>query len=119
MTSSKACITIAGPQSRAILSQLTRDDLSNEGFPYMTSKELIIGYAPVLALRITYVGELGYELHLPVEYALYLYDALWEVGKPFGLINAGYRCIDSLRLEKGYRYWSSDISQNIRPWRRA
>lgn len=115
VTSSKACITLSGPLSRAILRQLTQDDLSNQEFPYMTSKELIIGYAPVLALRITYVGELGYELHLPVEYATYVYDALWEAGKSFGLINAGYRCIDSLRLEKGYRYWSGDISPEYTP----
>jgi len=95
---------------------LTDGDLSNEGFPYMTCKEITLGYAPVLALRITYVGELGYELHMPVEYAPYVYDALWEAGKPLGLINAGYRCIDSLRLEKGYRYWSGDISPEHTPF---
>jgi 4-methylaminobutanoate oxidase (formaldehyde-forming) len=116
VTSSKACIVLCGPQARNVLKQLTDDDLSNEGFPYMTFKEVSIGYAPVLALRITYVGELGYELHMPVEYGPYVYDALWEAGKPFGLINAGYRCIDSLRLEKGYRYWSGDISPEYTPF---
>ncbi len=115
VTSSKACITLTGPQSRVILQSLTSDNLSNEQFPYMTCKEMVIGYAPVLALRITYVGELGYEFHLPVEYAAYVYDALWEAGKPFGLVNAGYRSIDSLRLEKGYRYWSGDISPEYTP----
>jgi 4-methylaminobutanoate oxidase (formaldehyde-forming) len=115
-TSSKACIVLCGPQARNILKPLTEDDLSDGGFPYMTLKEIAIGYAPVLALRITYVGELGYELHMPVEYAPYVYDALWEAGKPFGLINAGYRCIDSLRLEKGYRYWSGDISPEYTPF---
>lgn len=115
VTSSRACIVLCGPQARNILKQLTDDDLSNEGLPYMTFKEITIGYAPVLALRITYVGELGYELHLPVEYASYVYDALWEAGKSYGLVNAGYRCIDSLRLEKGYRYWSVDISPEYTP----
>jgi 4-methylaminobutanoate oxidase (formaldehyde-forming) len=116
VTSAKACITLCGPQTRNILKQLTKDDISNGGFPYMTCKQITIGYTPVFALRITYVGELGYELHMPVEYAPYVYDALWEAGKPLGLINAGYRCIDSLRLEKGYRYWSGDISPEYTPF---
>ncbi len=116
VTSSKACITLAGPQSRAILQRLTQEDISDAGFPYMTAKEITVGYAPVLALRITYVGELGYELHVPIEYALSLYDALWEAGTPYGLVNAGYRCIDSLRLEKGYRYWSVDITPEYTPF---
>ncbi len=116
VTSSKACITLCGPQSRNILKQLTKDDVSNEGLPYMTCRQILIGSAPVLALRITYVGELGWEFHVPVEYALYVYDAIWETGKPFGLTNVGYRAIDSLRLEKGYRYWSGDISPEYTPF---
>ncbi len=116
VTSAKACLTLCGPQARNILKQLTEDDISNEGFPYMTCKEITIGYAPVLALRITYVGELGWELHMPVEYALHVYDAIWEAGKSFGLANVGYRCIESLRLEKGYRYWSGDISPEYTPF---
>jgi sarcosine dehydrogenase len=116
MTSAKACITLCGPQARNILKQLTNSDISNEGFPYMTCKEIALGYAPVLAIRITYVGELGWELHMPMEYALYVYDALWEAGKSFGLLNAGYRCIESMRLEKGYRYWSGDISPEHTPF---
>ena len=116
VTSSKACITLCGPQARNILKQLTRDDISNSGFPYMTCKRITIGYAPVLALRITYVGELGWELHMPMEHASYVYDALWEGGKSLGLANVGYRCIESLRLEKGYRYWSGDISPEYTPF---
>jgi 4-methylaminobutanoate oxidase (formaldehyde-forming) len=116
MTSAKACITLCGPQARNILKQLTKDDFSNEGFPYMTCKQITLGYAPVLAIRITYVGELGWELHMPMEYALYIYDAIWEAGKSLGLANVGYRCIESLRLEKGYRYWSGDISPEYTPY---
>ena len=115
VTSVKACITLCGPQSRNILKLVSKDNISNEGFPYMTCKQLYIGYSPVLALRITYVGELGWELHMPVEYAPYVYDTLWKAGEPLGLNNVGYRCIESLRLEKGYRYWSADISTENTP----
>ncbi|MGQ9777418.1 MAG: aminomethyltransferase family protein [Thermodesulfobacteriota bacterium] len=73
MTASRACTTLCGPKSREILRQITKDDLSNEGFSYMTCKEIYIGYAPVLALRITYVGELGWELYMPTEYSLYVF----------------------------------------------
>ncbi len=115
VTSSKACIVLCGPESGNILEQLTKDDVSNKAFPYMTCREMMIGNSPALAVRITYVGELGWELHLPMEYAMHAYDSLWEAGKPYGLVNAGYRCIDSLRLEKGYRYWSVDISPEYTP----
>jgi len=116
ITSARSCITLCGPRSRDILKKVTQDDISNEGFPYMTCKEIFIGSAPVLTLRITYVGELGWELHMPVEYAAYVYNLLWEAGKSFGLANVGYRAIDSLRLEKGYRYWSGDISPEHTPF---
>lgn len=116
ITSANACITLCGPQSRTILSLVTKDTISNERFPYMTCKPLYIEYAPTLALRITYVGELGWELHMPVEYAPYVYDTLWRAGSPLGLNNVGYRCIESLRLEKGYRYWSADISTENTPF---
>jgi len=116
ITSARSCITLCGPRSRDILTNVTQDDVSNKGFPYMTCKEIFIGSVPVLALRITYVGELGWELHLPVEYAAYGYNLLWEAGKSFGLANVGYRAIDSLRLEKGYRYWSGDISPEHTPF---
>jgi 4-methylaminobutanoate oxidase (formaldehyde-forming) len=116
VTSSKTCITLCGPRARHILKPLTKDDISNEGFPYMACKQITIGHAPALALRITYVGELGWELHVPIEYALNVYDVIWEAGKSFGLANVGYRCIESLRLEKGYRYWSGDISPEYTPF---
>ena len=95
---------------------MTRDDVSNEGFPYLTAREIKIGNAPALALRVTYVGELGWELHIPSEYVLYVYNKLWEAGQAHGIINAGYRAIESLRLEKGYRYWSGDITPDYTPY---
>ena len=82
----------------------------------MTARELRIGFAPVLALRVTYLGELGWELHLPTEYAAHVYELLWAAGRDLGLANAGYRAIDSLRLEKRYLYWGSDITPDYTPY---
>ncbi len=103
------------PKSRAILQVLARDDLSNAAFPFATARELLIGGAPALALRITYVGELGYELHVPVEFAATLYEAILAAGAPCGLRLAGYRAIETLRLEKGYRAWGSEIGPDHSP----
>jgi 4-methylaminobutanoate oxidase (formaldehyde-forming) len=114
VTSSRAVINVQGPRSRELLSRVSENDLS--AFPYLTAREIRIGYAPVLALRVTYVGELGWELHVPGEYALHLYEALWEAGQDLGVANAGYRALDSLRLEKGYRYWSSELSPDTNPY---
>jgi len=114
ITSSRAVINVQGPRSRDLLSRVAEDDLS--AFPYLTAREIRIGYAPVLALRVTYVGELGWELHVPGEYALHLYEALWNAGQDLGVANAGYRALDSLRLEKGYRYWSSELSPDTNPY---
>ncbi len=115
VTSAYACIGLWGPKARDILSQVTGDDLSNEGFPYMTAKHITIGTVPVLASRVTYVGELGWEFYCPMEYGLKLWDTLWEAGQPEGLVAAGYKAIDTLRLEKGYRYWSAEISPDYTP----
>ena len=115
VTSKYACIGMWGPKSREILSKVTRADVSNEGFPYMTAKVLTIGSVPLLASRVTYVGELGWEFYCPMEYGLQLWDTLWEAGQPEGLIAAGYKAIDSLRLEKGYRYWSGEITPDYTP----
>ena len=81
----------------------------------MTSKRITVGDIPVLASRVTYVGELGWEFYCPMEYGLRLWDTLWEAGLPEGLVAAGYKAIDSMRLEKGYRYWSSEISPDYTP----
>jgi 4-methylaminobutanoate oxidase (formaldehyde-forming) len=116
VTSSRAVVNVQGPRSRDLLSRVTDDDVSNEAFPYLAAREIRLGYAPVLALRVTYVGELGWELHVPSEYALHLYEALWEAGQDLGVANAGYRALETLRLEKGYRYWSSELSPDTNPY---
>ena len=85
-------------------------------FPTWRRARFASAIAPVLALRVTYAGELGWELHVPSEYALHLYEALWEAGQDLGVANAGYRALDSLRLEKGYRYWSSELSPDTNPY---
>jgi len=116
LTSARATINLAGPLARRILEKVADGDVSNEAFPYMTARNLRIGYAPVLALRVTYLGELGWELHLPTEYAAHVYEQLSAAGQEFGLADAGYRAIDSLRLEKRYLYWGSDITPDYTPY---
>jgi 4-methylaminobutanoate oxidase (formaldehyde-forming) len=116
VTSAHAVINLCGPLSRGVLQKVTTDDVSHAGLPYMRAKRIRIGFAPVLALRITYVGELGYELHIPSEYAAYVYDTLLEAGAGSGIGHAGYRAIDSLRIEKGYVYWSADVTPDYNPY---
>lgn len=115
VTSSYAVLSLMGPKARDILQAVTRDDVSNEAFRFGTARMIGIAGCPVKALRVTYVGELGWELHLPVEYATAVYDALMDAGMPHGLRDAGYRAIESLRLEKGYRAWASDIGADHTP----
>ena len=115
VTSSLACLGIWGPRSRDILASVTSDDVSNEGFPYLTARDIGVGNAPAQALRVTYVGEMGWELYTPMEHGAALWDTLWEAGKVHGMVAGGYRAIDSLRLEKGYRVWSSDITPEDNP----
>jgi 4-methylaminobutanoate oxidase (formaldehyde-forming) len=115
LTSSLVCMGIWGPRARAILASSSGDDLSNDGFPFMTAREITVGDVPCLALRVTYVGELGWELYAGTEFGLKLWDTLVEAGSPHGLVPAGYRAIDSLRLEKGYRAWGSDITGDDTP----
>ncbi len=98
-----------GPESREILTRLSSDDLTNDGFRFGTARWISVAKCPVLALRVTYVGELGWELHMPVEVAVTVYEALMEAGRDLGLANAGYSAIETLRLEKGYRAWGADI----------
>ena len=113
VTSSYACLGLWGPSAREILQPLTTTPLD---FPYMRARELAVGTVPCLALRVTYVGELGWELYCPTEFGLALWDTLWEAGREYGLVAGGYRAIDSLRLEKGYRVWGSDITPDDTPF---
>jgi glycine cleavage system T protein len=116
VTSSLACLGIWGPKARKVLQQLTVHDLGNEAFPYMEARELAIGPVPCLALRVTYVGELGWELYCKTEHGLRLWDAIWEAGQEHGLVAGGYKAIDSCRLEKGYRVWGADITPDDTPY---
>ncbi len=116
ISSSNAVLALMGPKTRDILGAVTRDDVSNEGFKFGSTRTIGIAGCPVLALRVTYVGELGWELHLPVEYATTVYDALMKAGAEHGLQDAGYRALESCRLEKGYRAWGSDIGPDHTPF---
>jgi 4-methylaminobutanoate oxidase (formaldehyde-forming) len=116
LTSAKSVLNLCGPRSRDVLARLTDAPLDSSAFPYMSARPLDLGYAPVLALRVTYLGELGYELHVPIEYALYLYEKLWAAGEEFGIANVGYRAVNSLRLEKHYLAWGSDITPDYNPF---
>ena len=116
ITAARVCFGLWGPRARDILQPLTRDDLSNAAFPFLTAREITVGSVPLLALRVTYVGELGWELYAPTEYGRALWTALWDAGRPYGMVAAGYRAIDALRIEKGYRVWSSDITPDETPF---
>ena len=115
-TSAYACFGIWGPKARDILQPLTTTDLGNEAFGYMRARELAIGRVPCLALRVTYVGELGWELYCRSEFGLALWDTIWDAGREEGLVAGGYKAIDSLRLEKGYRVWGADITPEDTPF---
>lgn len=116
ISSTNAVLALMGPRARDILEAVTRDDVSKTGFKFGTTKTIGIAGCPVLALRVTYVGELGWELHLPVEYATTVYAALMQAGAAHGLCDAGYRALESCRLEKGYRAWGSDIGPDHTPF---
>jgi 4-methylaminobutanoate oxidase (formaldehyde-forming) len=117
VTSAYSCLGIWGPASREILQLVTHGDLSNDAFPYMTAQELAVGRVPCLAVRVTYVGELGWELYCPTEFGGTLWDELWSAGHHHhDLVAGGYKAIDSLRLEKGYRVWGADISPEDTPY---
>ena len=116
VTSAHACLGVWGPASRAILQPLTVTSLANDAFPYMTARELAIGPVPCLAVRVTYVGELGWELYCPAEFGGRLWDEVWRAGREHGLVAGGYKAIDSLRLEKGYRVWGADITPEDTPY---
>ena len=116
VSSGRCCIGLWGPRARDLLSSVCEDDVSNDGFPYMTAKPITIGEVPALALRISYVGELGWEVYASAEQGLRLWDTLSEAGRPLGVIAAGGGAFDSLRLEKGYRLWGNDIHTEYNPY---
>ncbi len=108
-------LNIQGPRSRELLGKLTDADLSTDAFPYPSMREIEIGYATVKAMRITYVGELGYELYVPTDMAIHVFDLLMEAGREVGLQHAGLVALESLRLEKAYRDWAHDIDNEDTP----
>jgi 4-methylaminobutanoate oxidase (formaldehyde-forming) len=116
VTSSYGQLNIQGPKSRELLQSLTTTDLSNEAFPFRTAREIDIGYARVLCIRITYLGELGYELYIPSEQACHVYDRIVEAGKAHGLKHAGLKALASCRMEKGYRDYGHDIDNTDDPY---
>jgi heterotetrameric sarcosine oxidase gamma subunit len=115
ITSAYSVLNIQGPKSRDFLSSVTHADMSNDAFPFLTMQEIDIGYALVTAIRITYVGELGWELYIPTEFSLHVFDTLVEAGEDFGLKHIGLQALNTLRLEKAYRDYGGDIDNTDTP----
>jgi 4-methylaminobutanoate oxidase (formaldehyde-forming) len=115
VTNGYSVIGVMGPNARHLLSRVTDADLSNETFPFLTARSIELGKATVRAVRITYVGELGWELHVPIEQAVLVYDTLMAAGQELNVVNAGHYAINSLRLEKGYRAWGAELSPDDSP----
>lgn len=116
ITSGYATLGLWGPRAREVMQSLSGNDFSNEGFAYVTSQEINVGYVPARAIRISYAGELGWELYTPTEYALKLWDTIWEAGQAFGIAAVGGGAFESLRIEKGYRFWGADIHAEYNPY---
>lgn len=116
VTSAWSVLSVMGPRSRALLGAVSKADLGNEAFPFGTIREVDLGYATVLASRRTYMGELGWELYVPVEFAVTVFETLHEAGAAHGLSDAGYYAIDTLRLEKGYRAWGRELTPDDTPF---
>jgi glycine cleavage system aminomethyltransferase T len=116
VSSSYCALGLWGPQAREVLQSVCHEDVSNEAFPYFSARALTIDMVPALALRVSYVGELGWEIYTPTEYGLRLWDVLWAAGQPRGLVAGGFGAFDSLRLEKGYRSWGADIHTEYNPY---
>ncbi|MFG2425371.1 FAD-dependent oxidoreductase [Streptomyces sp. NPDC048448] len=116
ITSGTCCVGVWGPLARALVQPLTRDDFSHEGFGYFRAKETYLGHVPVTAMRLSYVGELGWELYTTADLGLRLWDTLWEAGQPHGVVAAGRSAFNSLRLEKGYRAWGTDMTDEHNPF---
>ncbi|RED53465.1 GcvT family protein [Aestuariispira insulae] len=115
VTARYGCLVLAGPESRDILGKITSASLENKDFPWLSAQTIDIGFSSVLAMRVNYVGELGWELHVPMEYLGAVYDLVWDAGQEHGLIDFGMYAMDSLRLEKCYRGWKSDLGHEYSP----
>lgn len=115
ITDEYAVLSLMGPRAREVLARVTDADLANAAFPFMTAQEIFVGAAPARAYRVSYVGELGWELYLPMAYQRYVYQLLMDAGREFDIVNFGYRALDSLRLEKGYRFWGLDMNALTTP----
>jgi 4-methylaminobutanoate oxidase (formaldehyde-forming) len=115
MTSAYTLLNIQGPKSRDLISQLTTCDISKEAFPYMTAQEIDLKYASALTMRVTFEGELGFELYVPTEFSAHVYDALIEIGGDFGLRHAGFQALNSCRIEKAYREYGYDMDNQDTP----
>jgi 4-methylaminobutanoate oxidase (formaldehyde-forming) len=116
VTSALAVINVIGPHSRTLLEKVTTDDISNPNFRYGKCKQINVGSAPVNALRVTFVGELGYELYISAEFACDVYESLWDAGQELSVVNAGYRAINSLHFEKGYCLWGAELTPEYTPY---
>jgi glycine cleavage system aminomethyltransferase T len=116
ITGAVCCLGLWGPKARDVARVVCGDDLSTEVFPYFSARRIAIGEVPVEALRVSYVGELGWELYTPAEYGQRLWDLLWEAGQAFGAVAVGRAAFDSLRLEKGYRLWGADMTTEHSPY---
>ncbi len=115
ITGDYGCLVLTGPRSRDVLKKLTETDLGNDTFPWMRGKEIEVAGVPTRALRVSYVGELGWELHHPIERMVTLYDALMEAGTEYGIANFGTYAVNAMRMEKGYRAWGSELTTEITP----
>ena len=116
VSAAQCCIGVWGPRARELMTRVCDDDLTNDGFPYLAARRITVGEVLALAVRISYVGELGWELYAPTEQGLKLWDTLWEAGQSLGVMAAGGGAFDSLRLEKGYRLWGQDIHTEYNPY---
>ena len=116
VTGALCCVSVWGPKARDLMQAVSEDDFSNDVFQYLDVRQVTVGEVPLLAARISYVGELGWELFTPVENGVRVWDTLWDAGQPLGVAAMGLGALDSLRLEKGYRLWGSDIHTGYNPY---
>ncbi len=113
VTEGRGVLVLSGPRSRELLQPLTDADLGNEAFPWLRARAIRVAGVPVRALRVSYVGELGWELHPPIDSLPALYEAIWEAGRKFGIANYGLYAVNSLRMEKAYKAWSSELTNEL------